>query len=194
MNITDQELKIINRVARTLSPIFTFSYYDREDIEQEVRLMCIQFIDKNGKIEEISLYNLLFTHCRNGLIDIRRAKSSKTVNPCLYCKHNKGGICDKHKGLIDCKKYQRLLLNNRKKHDLSNVYDTSDEPFEVVDLGAELDKKTIWEEIDRAIPPDLRHDYIRYLDGISLPYYNKQIILKTIRNIAVEKGILNEEG
>lgn len=191
MQVTNDELKIINRVAKNLSPIFAFSYYDKEDIAQEVRLLCLQIIEDFDSSKG-GLYTYLFIYCRNYLLDIRRSKYKKTIHPCTICEFYEGK-CTKHNNTEECAKYWRDLKINMKKRDLATVHPIFDKVYYEVDFATMFDNKEVCEEIDRAIPANMRHNYIKFLEGISINNYDRVRVIETIQRIAKEKGFIKDQ-
>lgn len=194
MDLTISELDTINKVAKNLSPFFAFGYYDVEDIEQEIRLICLQTLegfDRSKKID--GLYCYLFVHARNMLIDLRRLKLGRTISPCKSCVYNEGGVCTKHENITECERYKTKVENNNKKKAIINPQPLDPEQVPIsYDLAEVLDNSYIFAEIDREIPNNLRRDYLRFLDGVTLPHYNRRQVLQAIREIAASKGFIQK--
>jgi DNA-directed RNA polymerase specialized sigma24 family protein len=194
MDITHAELSTINKVAKNLSPFFAFGYYDVEDIEQEIRLICLQVLEGfDGSKKADGLYCYLFAHARNMLIDLRRLKLGRTISPCKSCVYDDGGKCTKHDDITECQRYRTKLDNNNKKKSVINPQPLDPEQVPVLyDLASLLDNAYIFAEIDKEIPNNLRRDYLRFLDGIRLPHYNRKQVLVAIREIAARKGFIKD--
>ena len=191
--ITDHELKIINKTAKSLAPFFVFSYYDKEDIEQEIRLLCIQILDNYDETKS-DLYTYLFMAARHSIINMQRTKLSRTIAYCNTCEYNKEGECTKHTDRAECRQYNIRVKNNIKKWNLANPSVLDDENFSFeCDYGAELDGRVIYNVVDSEIPAKLRRDYLTYLDGGYLPYYNKKLVVTKIREIAVNHKFVDKD-
>lgn len=191
MEPTKEELKTINRVAKVLSPLFTFSYYDKDDIEQETKLFCLQILDKFNPSKG-SLYTFLFISCRTYLMNIRRQQYTKNCHPCDKCEYNNMG-CTKYSNQLECEKCRKTILNNERKYDLANVYPTLDNISYNIDFEKLIDDAELYNTIDKNIPANIRHNYKKFLDGVSLSYYDKKIVVDTIKQIAIEKGYISGE-
>lgn len=194
MDITNKELDTINKVAKNLSPFFAFGYYDIEDIEQEIRLICLQVLENfDGSKKADGLYCYLFAHARNMLIDLRRLKLGRTISPCKSCVHNNEGVCTKHDDITECQRYKTKVENNNKKKAIINPQPLDPEQVPILyDLATTIDNAYIFCEIDKEIPHNLRRDYLRFLDGVRLPHYNRKQVLVAIREIAARKGFIQK--
>jgi hypothetical protein len=174
-------LDIINKTAKNLAPFFTFSYYDVEDIEQEIRILCLKILN-NYEEEKSDLYTFLFMNARNAMIDLRRSKLSRTIlKPDDNC------------SVEEYKKYQKKITHNNKKKSVAEPQLLSEELLAdnlsvEYDLAGDMDKKYIFSVIDREVPTKLRREYLIYLEGGKLSYYDKLLVLRTIREIAEKYG------
>ena len=182
--IDNKELEIINKTAKNLAPFFTFSYYDIEDIEQEIRILCLKIL-KNYDEEKSDLYTFLFMNARNFMIDLRRSKLSRTIpKPDDNCS-DKENI-----------KYNKKKNHNNKKRSVAEPQLLSEKIvaenlFVEYDLAGDLDNKYMFSVIDREVPAKLRREYLIYLDGGKLSYYDKLLVIQAIRNIAKKHGFVD---
>jgi hypothetical protein len=189
MNVTEKQLLIINKTARNLAPFFVFSYYDKEDIEQEIRITCLKVLPDYDETKS-DLYTFLFMNARNALMDMRRLKLSRTVIPCRF---DSEGKCIEHENEEGCRLYRRRNHDNGRKRSIAEPQSLSDEQLSITyDLGASLDNQYIFAIIDKEIPAKIRRDYLIYLEGGTLAYYNKLVVLQHIRAIAKKHGFIEE--
>ena len=182
MNCSEEELSLIQSIAKKIAPKYKFPGYDAEDIEQEAIIIAIKSL-QFYKSDRGSLTTFIWVHLSRRLKNLRRDKyyrplPSKCENP--ECSHaTLCSICS-----------QRLKRNNIKKNIAA--------PSDVSNLGAEpsyseqniLDDRIEADEIRRIIddklPLDMRADYLKMLDEVYVPKARRLLIEKKIIEILEE--------
>ena len=163
---SQQELDLIVSVADNLSSDNWIVGYDKDDIRQEAIIIGIQGLKKyNGKSP---LDKFLFYHIRHRLFSLRR---KHYIRPGCDC-----GECNK-------------CLNNQAKQRIkspSSIEDVNEDYFLYQPID-QVEINEFIELVDKAIPAELRDDYIKFLNNITINYNKKQKILSII------KGIINEK-
>lgn len=82
MEINDETLAIIQKVAKKMAKKYAFINYDEDDIQQEAFIMCAKALPKyNGTIP---LEHFLLVHLSNRLKNLKRDKANARHSAFLY--------------------------------------------------------------------------------------------------------------
>lgn len=182
-----QVLDEINRTARLLAPSFVFGYYDRDDIEQEARMMGIQAMAKYDPARPLP--NFLYSHVRNRLINLRRDKFRRNDPPCHVCHekqiangpgHEDGRICPKY---ASWRERNACKSNLMRPLDIENVATEREERNRPSEVVAEAEKKEMLRIINRRLPVELRTSYLQMRDGVNLPKVRRRQVEEAVREI-----------
>lgn len=87
MNSNDPTfIAIVERLqSYFISTFSTFSYFTKEDISQEVALLCLEALPSYKEVEGGTLYSFLSSHVRNRLYNLVRNKYKRYDTPCKKC-------------------------------------------------------------------------------------------------------------
>ena len=153
----------ITKVARHLSPKYTFSPYDVEDIFQEAFIIGMEGLEKYDSGRPLS--GFMFTHISNRLKNFKRDK---------YYRLDIG----------NAQQIQNTKKNLNEAFDIDALYSVCS-PDQTSD-NAHL--KEILQLIDEKLPAEYRRDYLKLKTNSSLPKGRKATIIKVIKEIIDEKG------
>ena len=184
-----QTLTTIRRVAKKLAPKYTFGYYDAEDIEQECFLLAQEAIDKYDASLG-SFENFLYTHLNNRLKNFLRKKYYRKDFECKLC----GGTDP------NCESCERRRLRFlTKKHliepiDIDHI-NTDREPsaYYTFDPLHEMELTEIFSIINKHLEIEMRADYLRMLEGITVNKSRRDLIEERILEILEEYGYEKQE-
>jgi hypothetical protein len=182
----EEVLAIINTIAIRLSKDFTFGYYDREDIKQQISLFALEGLEKyDGKRP---LENFLWVLVKHKLINFKRDEYERVESPCIKCKirlKDKCGILQK-----DCTIYNKWINRNRTKRGLMSpvrigcVDEEEEATMKTYDLVDDIvHLKTIKDIINDKIPIDIRKDYLRMLSGIRIGTNREKRVRRIVGDI-----------
>jgi DNA-directed RNA polymerase specialized sigma24 family protein len=150
---------IINHVANYLCGRFTFGYYGRDDIYQEIWLIALKAIQDESYNGEIPLENYLIIHVKNRLINLKRNKYSRKTSK---------------------EESRKSLMNAAPDYEDFDSAATTEFSPKGISL---LEHSELSNLIDEHLPSALRQDYLRLRDGYTLPEHRKQKIRETISAI-----------
>jgi hypothetical protein len=181
-----QVLEILDGIVDYLAPSFTFGYYDIEDIKQEGRIYGIEALGRYDKNRGSKLKNFLYTHIQNRFINLKRDKLARPnpCNKCLYYTDNNQCMYDDK---MDCPKYYDWLKRNSRKRNL--IEPINNDADIIVKYETLLDKccrKELLEIIDNNISVNKRRDFLKLLEGCSIPPFRKTKLLEEIKQIIAE--------
>jgi len=168
--VTEEQLQIIQSIAKQFANGFKFGYIDADDIYQEA---CIEGVKGVTNWDgERPLDNFLFIHIKRRLINLRRDKYYRVETPCSSCPvrqhHGKLVFCNEQ-----CEKvYRRWERNNRAKANLISPQDIAVTETDNLLLEDNVEDKIHMVEIEHMIreqlAPGVRRDYMRMKEGITL--------------------------
>lgn len=184
MNVTDEELQVIDNVAKMLGQYFSFGYYDSEDIEQEVRIMCLEALPNFDK-NKASLKTFLIVNAKNKLLNLQRDKLCKIFPPCANCGSCDDDYCEKYDTKEECPLFLRWQQNTQIKHNLlalGELYD--DDAYYNTNVLEELYEKELLIYIDKNIPSKYRQDYLQFIHNGKMSSYAKNKIVRIIKRLA----------
>lgn len=192
--MTESEVvEVIYKVVNTLAKRFRFGYHSVEDMKQEGARFGIEALNSGSYDPTRPLENFLYTHIRNRLINYKRNNYIRNEPPCNGCvffdpKCKKStNKCAAFQDTGECKKLSDWKARNSAKQSLMRPMDVSvvsDKSIEsdscVVSDASFVEIKSI---IDKNLPVDLRSDYLRMLDGVSLPKVRRDRVREAILSI-----------
>lgn len=158
-------LSYIDRISQILGKHSTFGIYDEDDIKQEIFLLVFaaQTEYDSTKGDEFSFF---FHYCRRRLLTLKR---NKHVNP-----------------KIQKAEKRAKLLNAGELNERCSVQTANPE------LDAIESYNYVAEIVDKKIPPNLRLNYLKYMEGIDLPYHDKTKLLDVIKTIVKANNVKTE--
>lgn len=183
--MTPEVIETIQRVARRLAPKFVFGYHDVKDIEQEAFIIGAEGYSRyDGKR---SLYNFLYTHIKNRLVNYKRRHYERIQPPCekcpleAYLKDTKS--CAVYEMMEDCSLYYGWLRRNADKKGIMRPSDIAVEEGPTVD-GQESDADEIAEMIEGRLSTAGRKLWLRLKAGDRLGRRERQILQDEIKNVS----------
>lgn len=195
----DEVVTVIYRVVNTLAKKFRFGYHTSDDLRQEGARFAIEAMN-NGKYDTTRpLENFLYTHIRNRLINYKRDNYIRNEPPCKTCiffdpKRKKStNQCAAFEDKDECKKLTDWKARNATKQSIMRPLDTS----VVSDHSMQEDSTSfesasfseIKDRIDELLPADLRTDYLRMLDHITIPKSRRERVRQVIMEILKDSDI-----
>ena len=186
--LSDKTIKTIQRVCNRLAEKYTFGFYDREDIEQEAFLIAMKDLPKYDK-NISSLETFLFMHINNKLKTFKRDHYLRTDFISGYC------------GRADplCPYCQRRIWrHSAKQHlmepvDIDNVKGENEKGMRTnTDFIADIELNELLSLINKNLDISLREDYLKMIEGLSIPKNKKQVIEASIIEILENSGYYKE--
>lgn len=160
------------KVANNLAPLYTFGYYDKDDIAQEAIIIALEVLDKYDP-KKSALETFLYIHLNNRLKNLRRDRFQRTDYICPQCNNSNDDCenCYHRKQAIQTKKNLLcpISIDNVRAQSESNLHTENDPHIE-----AELNELLFL--IDLHLPVDLRADYLRMRDGVSISKSRRDFI------------------
>lgn len=155
--MNDEQFRIIQEIAKKISPRYVFGSYEKDDIEQEAIMMGLDGLKRYDGIRPLE--NFLYTHINN------RLKNFKRDN---YYRVTTGSA----------EKVQQA------KKDLFGASAAIDPIiyFEE-DISEVIDLKESIEKINEKLPSKYRADYLKMANGAKVPKKRKAEILSLIKQI-----------
>lgn len=192
--MSDDELRIIEKLVKRIAARYKFGMYGIDDIEQEARRIGIEGL-AGYHPEQGPLENFLHRHFHNRLRNLKRNKFKRVENPCEACHKchsaslttgpHTDKVSEKNKGY--CERYLGWLKRNNAKQSLASpVNQVIDTPYED-DLDDKIDKDEIYEKIDRNIPVYLREFYLKMRVGDKISSNQRKLVLTFIQELLGQK-------
>lgn len=181
-------LKTIQKVCKRLAQKYRFGFYDVEDIEQEAFIMALSALPKYNK-EISSLETFLYIHISNKLKTFKRDHYLRIDFTCSYC-GRKDPECE------HCQK--REWKHAAKKHlmepiDIDNVNGDTERNMHVnADFLIDVELSELLSLINQNLDIHLREDYLKMLEGITIPKHKREIIETRIFDILEDNGYYHE--
>ena len=186
--MNDNTLQIIRKVCHRLAEKYTFGYYAEEDIEQEAFIIALAALPRfNPNIS--SLETFLYVDISNKLKTFKRDHYLRTDFTCSYC-GRQDPLCE------HCQR--REWRHAAKKHlmepiDIDNVNSEFERNmFMNTDFLADIELNEILSLINQNLDVALREDYLKMIEGISIPKVKRQAIESSIFSILEENGYYHE--
>jgi hypothetical protein len=179
---------VVQRVARCVSHSFIYGYHSREDVEQDAVVFALEVLETDVYDVSRPLENFLHIHVRNQLSNELRKHYMRLEPPCT--------CCDSYNPPpFPCKKWLDWKARNESKQnlmrplDMSNVSDEHESRMRtassVVDDAV---SNEVLNKIDRALPVELRSDYLRMRDHVVIPKARRQRVREAVLAILQEEG------
>jgi hypothetical protein len=177
---------IIDHVVKSLVDRFVFGYNDYQDTFQQGRLFAIELLSGSTYNEDLPMEKYLYRHVLNRFINYRRDKYFRNIPPCHKCplRDNSAVGCSAYADKMDCDPYREWSSHTESKRSLMNgshEYIDNTAPSPDTESGSELESL-----IDTNIPSELRSDYLRMRDGVSVPEMRRQKVRAAVRKIVGE--------
>ena len=193
----EQVLQIINDISNRLAAKFKFGYHEIEDMKQQARMFAWEALDRYDGVRPLE--NFLWTHVRNRLYNFKRNNFGRPDKPCDGCSHfdpsisnAKGYGCRAFDDHEECELYAGWLRRNTAKR---NIMNTAQLELDVRGNGSIedfLDKKHIFNLVDKSISVSDREDWLRLVNNLKLPKIRRESLVERIIAILEENGIDTE--
>lgn len=163
----------------------TIGAYDKDDIEQELRIKCFRVI-KRYSSDKGDISNFLGVCIDNALIDLMRKHTLRKSNVCFYCLCYHKGECKYYKDTSKCKKYSKFLEKKKEKESISMLRGNSSfEWRKVVDQGNNLvGDENIAESVAMVrekLSPGSKHFFDLIRKGKSIKEEQKVILFQEVK-------------
>tara|TARA_R100001509_G_scaffold132657_2_gene86170 strand:+ start:1029 stop:1658 length:630 start_codon:yes stop_codon:yes gene_type:complete len=198
--MTEKEvLEVINKTVSYLAPSFKFGYFDIEDMKQEGTIFCIEALssfnfDKSCQ-DDVSnaLLTFLKTHVRWRFLNMRRKQLSRVEPPNCECNLCKSDSPNR----LDCKKYANWVKRNVAKKSLMEPFDVDSVMSKDFSSSQDVDSAVFSSDIikilNQYISVNIRSDYRKFLDGVSIPKQKRERLFLEIKKILKEHYSIKEE-
>lgn len=169
-------LAVIQRISDRFSSKYTFGFYDKEDISQEIFLIAIDALEHYDQCRPLE--NFLAVYIGNELKNKKRNIYHRIDYKCATC-NNLDIFCPM------CKNYHR---RNNAKRSLMEPIDLNQIKTSFVQSVSyytenETEVKEFLELIDTNLESFYREDYLKMREGIKISNFKKKIIVKRINEI-----------
>lgn len=205
-NMTEDEvLQSIDNVANRLAHKFRFGYHGIDDMKQQARMYAIEALNTGKYDEKRVLDNFLYTCVRNALFNDKRDKYERPDKPCFKCpinayvKYCDG--CTEFSDKLNCSLYASWYNRNFAKRNImapitiDNVNDERENNMKTSDDVPDIAMKSeIVSLLDKYIPHELRHFWIKSLNGVKISKPHREKLQEAIHNILKEHNINVEEA
>lgn len=162
----DEVLTIIETVINKIAFKYSFGSYVLEDIKQEARIIAVDGLKRYDN--KRPLENFLYIHVKNRLYNFKRDNYIRPIEKCKNCDDNSCSRCLKKRKF------------NTAKQNLAYSVDYTNSTSEVCFDLSEMELKEFREQIDRTLPLELRADYIRMINGVTISHVKKKEIMKFV--------------
>lgn len=169
---------IINMVANAN----TFGSYTKQDISQEIWLMCLEALPRFDN--KRSLYNFLLTHVKHRLKNLKRNKFFRHECPCKLCSFKEQGKTEHEDGQY-CARYLKWYEMNLSKSSLASSlgrdFDRDAYVDECESHEETVARKDLFDSIEANIPAHLRKLYLKLKSGINISKIEREEVLVFLR-------------
>ncbi len=159
--MTEQEIiDTIVMVATQIGPKYVFGYNDRDDLIQEGITCGLEALERWDRVRPLE--NFMRVHIRNRLHNYRRNK---------YCRYEKNA---------DATRTAKWAARNKARQNLMSPLEIKDDVETADHTVEEAAYSELIQRIKVELPAELRTDFLRILDGVSI---------STIRRVKVQTAI-----
>lgn len=163
--------QVKKKIKKLLAPKYKFSYFTREDIEQEIEIMCLEAMSGYDGVRPLE--NYLMSHCKKRLINLKRMYSRK---PDLC---NSSCQCPRCLEILERAEQKKMSLDFV---DIDSL-DPDSDIFRYLDIPEMASLEEVMEIIDEELPRDLRPDYLKLLYGITINAHDRKRVFGSILKI-----------
>lgn len=197
----EQVIKIVEKALSGLCSKFRFGYFEKEDMEQEGWLFAIDALERYSS-EKGELENFLRVHVRNHFMNLKRNKFSRYEPPCITCPFydpeckKSTNKCSEFLNKDDCDKWSAWKKRNAAKSGLIRPLDidsVSEEDLSNEEFLSHINLSSILKKINDTLPVDLRSDFLKMMDGISVPKPKKERVRQFLKDIGIHDELRDWE-
>lgn len=200
-HISESEfVAVVDKVAKVISRQLSIPTYDREDVEQLVRLRAVEVVE-DYQAEAGPLDGYLFRCCRNHVLNSARPFVGRWQEvPCQVCLDADTGAGPGHPDGAVCSAYERWRKACEGRSRLSRptpLEGIDDEGEGGMSLDSTVEQQADYNDllarIDEELPLDLRAAYLRMLAGdINISSHQRQAVRREVRRILLDAGAEEE--
>jgi len=154
---SEEDYKVIIKIAKKLAPRYVFGSYERADIEQEAIIMGLDGLSRYDRTRPLE--NFLFTHINN------RLKNFKRDNYYRITTGNAEKVQQAKKNLLDASVAIDPVI------------------YIEQDMDHNLDVKEAIDKINNKLPAKYRQDYLRMCANVRISKKRKDELIDVIRSI-----------
>lgn len=197
-NINEDEfLEVLNNISKRLAYKFHFGYHSIEDMKQQAAIFALEGLEKYDSSRPLE--NFLWTHVRNRLFNFKRDNYQRPDKPCLSCRfYDKHCVkstneCTEFANKNDCEEYNAWFNRNNSKKNIMKpvaIEEVGDNSLTSVNLDSVIDaveKKQIFDILDKNIPAPFRETYLKLKHGDKVYKSDLQKILPVIKQILADE-------
>ena len=173
MQPTQEQLEIIQRVIQRIAPKYKFAYYETGDIEQESYLICLEALENYDPSRPLE--NFIAKHLSNRLKTLRRNKYYRQNIPEDNKSH--AALNENKKNLMDLKSFSSIKEDSPDFLSLMYYHDDFDETLS--------SSEAVNKVLDN-LSPEMRNDFQRLANGVSIKHYRKKVLVDKIKEILGE--------
>ena len=166
-------------------------------MRQQARLFAWEGLENYDGIRPLE--NFLWTHVRNRLYNFKRNNFGRPDKPCDVCPffdknfiNSKGYGCKAYDNHEECDLYTGWLSRNTAKKNIMNTAQLDQDIKGKDYIEDSIDRKHLFNLIDKEIPVQYREDWIRLINDLKLPKVRKQAIVNIVLNILKENSFDKE--
>jgi hypothetical protein len=199
--IESEFLEVLEKAVSDVVRNFSVAYFEKDDLKQEARLFALECLSKYSKTKG-TLYTFIRAHIHNRLINLSRNISFRPTAPCFSCEFHDIDTspseqtgCFTYKERGECIRWVKWMRVNISKRNLSSpspneTFPDNDDVDVVLDDVYKNELKTL---ISKNIPLNMRADYLKMMDGISLPIKRRTKLLAYLKGLLVDMSPNNRE-
>lgn len=178
---------VVKNIINMVAHLNTFGSYTKEDISQEIWLLCLEALPRFD--HKRNLYNFLLTHVKHRLKNLKRNKYFRHECPCKLCSFKEQGKTGHDDGQY-CARYLKWYEMNLSKSSLASSmgHDFNGDSY-VNDIESHEDvvaRQDLFESIEANIPAHLRKSYLKLKSGVNIPNIERQEVLEFLREFTQE--------
>ncbi|MBN9520680.1 hypothetical protein J0H58_19540 [bacterium] len=192
----DSLLEAIKNVVRGLRRKFRSRVHGEDDIDQTIRLLCLQVLPKYrpevGKLE-----GFLFRAARNRMMNEVRAEYGRVADPeCRVCFDRERGRGPGHPDGLPCDKHVKWEARNEVVFNLTHavsMQSVSDECESRMRTTGMAEAEAVGNDlallIDLKLPISLRADYLRLRADEPVPKIRRERVQRAVADILAAAGV-----
>lgn len=193
--------EIIERALLGLCSKFRFGYYEKEDMEQEGWIFAIEALESYSEDRGV-LEHFLRVMIRNRFINLKRNKFSRYEPPCISCPFYDPDLkystnkCSEFLNKDDCDKWAAWKKRNAAKTGLIRPLDldsVTEDDIASEEFLSSINLSSILKKIDQNLPMELRSDFLKMLDGITIPKQKKEKVRQCLADMGIRDDLKDWE-
>lgn len=173
MQPTQEQLEVIQRVIQRIAPKYKFAYFETDDIEQESYLICLEALENYDPSRPLE--NFIAKHLSNRLKTLRRNKYYRQNIPEDNKSHTK--LNENKKNLMDLRSFNSIKEDSPDFLSLMYYHD---------DFNDNLSSSEAVEKVLGELTPEMRNDFLRAANGVSITHYRKRALFDKVKEILGE--------